>query len=113
MEYKVVVTMAQAEFDRVNGLLDIECLDDMTDEEHTILCPFKFDNNHLFSYEFNNGNFISASVNSGGSNYYDNYVLFDKDGYELMVLDCSYEVEKYLEFEYEGDKYIIEIEFEK
>ena len=113
MEYKVVVTMAQAEFDRVNGLLDIEYLDDMTDEEYTILCPKTDDYIGLFYVEFENGNHITIDVASGGSNYYDNCVLYDADGNELKVYDCGYHIGRTMVFMYHDDRYIVEIEFEK
>lgn len=62
----------------------------------------------IASIKFENGNVLTIDIASGSSNYFDNIVLYDKNGEELLVLDCDYNIDNF-EFEYDGDKYIVEM----
>ena len=59
--------------------------------------------------EFPDGNYITIDLTSGDSNYYDNIILYDKDGQELVVEDCNYELSDFYVM-YGGDIYIVELE---
>ena len=56
--------------------------------------------------EFSNGCYATIDIASGSSNYYENIVLYDKNGDELDVSDCTYELNS-VELYYDEDTYII------
>lgn len=67
---------------------------------------------YVFTTKFDDGHFADINVNSGQKNCWIDYVLYDKEGYELS---CSCEEDgcicdkDIIELEYEGAKYFIEI----
>ena len=58
--------------------------------------------------KFNNGNYVTIDIASGSSNYYDNIVLYDKNGNELICSDCTYELSGFSLY-YGEDTYNVEI----
>lgn len=109
MTYKATVTVKKEILERVNQLLNIEDLEQITNEE-LLLNPKVDDFISVASATFENGNIIDIDVCSGGTNYYDNCMLKDKDGYEIYCFDCNYSIDSEMEFCYGRDTYIINIE---
>lgn len=62
---------------------------------------------------FKDGCFASISLASGTSNFFIDPCLFNKDGYELCVLDCADELLGEYEFEADGNTYIAELVLEE
>ena len=107
MTYTAAVKISRAEFDRINRLLAIESLEEMTDEELTNAGANTFHNEGIFYAKFNDGSSITYDLCSGSENYYDNVVFTDKDGYE-HVIDCDYVLDNV----YEVEINIVKIELE-
>lgn len=78
---------------------------DLEEEEHI---GIKDDYIGIATIEFSNGNYITIDLASGGSNYYDNIVLWNKDGQELYCSDCTYEINGFSLF-YKDDIYDVEM----
>lgn len=110
--YKETITLRKELLDRVNSLLSIEDLNNLTEEEK-LLQPETDEIINIASVLFSNGNTIDIQVCGGMFNYYDNSVLRDKDGYEIACFDCSYCIDKEIEFECENDTYIVCIEVQE
>ena len=91
MTYRETVKIPKEIFERMNKLLNIDDLNNLTKEEK-LLNPKQDDFIGLIFMDFENGNSITVDVCSGSHNYYDNCVLKDGNGYELTCFDCSYEL---------------------
>ena len=111
IKHEATVSISREEFDRINRLLAIQSLEEMTDEElreqgaNTDVCE------GLFFIEFDNGATMTIDLRSGSSNYYDDVVWTSADGTNDVVLDCSYELDD-IEVEIDGELYIVNIEVE-
>lgn len=111
MTYKAKVKMTKEELKKYNELLQLdleESLPYYDKQEIERLGAKKEDYIEIRTIEFENGNYITIDLASGTSNYYDNIVLWNKEGQELMVSDCSYEISSFSLF-YEEDIYDIEM----
>lgn len=103
MEYAGSYELTKKQLDYYNELL----LVDLEDEEKANdIGASKDDYIGIGCIEFGNGNYLTIDLASGGSNYYDNVVLWNNKGEELMCLDCDYNLGNF-EFEYENDKYCV------
>lgn len=109
MIYRETITLEKDLLERVNALLDIPDLSNLSEEEK-LLNPKKDDFIGLMSVDFKNGNIIDIDVCSGTGNYYDSCVLKDADGYEITCFDCSYSIDNEMEFVYGNDTYIVTID---
>lgn len=111
IKHEATVSISREEFDRINRLLAIPSLEEMTDEEllkqgaNTDVCE------GIFYVEFDNGATMTIDLCSGQSNYYDNVVWTSSDETHEVVLDCSYELDD-IEVEIDGELYIVNIEVE-
>lgn len=109
MVYRETVTLEKEVLERVNALLAIKDLGDLTEKEKS-LNPQTDDFIGLISVDFENGNVITIDVCSGTGNYYDNCVLIDgKTENEITCFDCNYSIDNEMEFNYGNDTYIITI----
>ena len=111
MTYMETIVYKKDVLERVNALLNIEDLGDLSEEEK-LLNPKIDDFISLMSIDFENGNIIDIDVCSGTGNYYDNCVLKDKDGHETTCFDCNYSINNEMEFCYGNDTYIVTIEIQ-
>ena len=103
MEYIGSYEVTKKQLDYYNELL----LVDLEDEEKANdIGASKDDYIGIACVEFTNGNYVTIDLASGSSNYYDNVVLWDKNGNELYCVDCDYSLSSF-EFEYENDIYHI------
>ena len=111
MTYKEKVLISQEELNWYNNLLQLNLEDNTTQNAHDIerLSAKTNDYIGIRTIEFENGNYVTIDLASGTSNYYDNIVLWNKDGYELMVNDCNYKISDF-SLDYDNDIYDIEIE---
>lgn len=110
-KHEARVTIKKEEFDRINRLLEIESLEDMTDEE---LYQQGAKTNHkekVFFIKFDNGSTMSINLCSGLHNYYDDVVWTSADGKRNVVLDSGFELDD-IEVEIESELYIVEIKKE-
>ena len=107
--HKATVKIDAKEFDRINRLLAIESLEDMTDGEllwhgaNTNVCE------GIFHVEFDDGSSLNFDLCSGTHNYWDDVVWTSADGLTDVVFDCEYELGD-IEFDVCGeDMYIVEV----
>ena len=112
MTYKQKIKITQEELNYYNSLLSLdldECSPYYNRDEIELLGAKTDDYVGIAVAEFTNGNYVTIDLASGDSNYYDNIVLYNKDGQELVVEDCSYELSDFC-IAYNGDEYIVELE---
>lgn len=106
--HKETVHISASEFDRINRLLAIMSLEDMTDSElleqgaNTNVCE------GIFYVEFDNGSCMNFDLCSGTHNYWDDVVWTSADGKQDVVLDCEYELGD-IEVEIKNELYIVNI----
>lgn len=106
--HEETITISISEFNRINRLLAIESLEDMTNSElleqgaNTNYCE------GVFHVEFDNGASLNFDLCSGQHNYWDDVVWTSQDGKTNVVLDCEYELDD-IEVEIESELYIVKI----
>ncbi len=109
--YEETIKVSQAEFDRINRLLAIECFENMSDEEMRKAGANTDQCEGLWFVEFGDGSELTWDLCSGSSNYYDNVVWTSADDKRSVTLDCSYELDD-IEVEIEGNLYVVKFEKE-
>ncbi len=106
--HEETITISISEFNRINRLLAIESLEDMTNSElleqgaNTNCCE------GVFHVEFDNGASLNFDLCSGQHNYWDDVVWTSQDGKTNVVLDCEYELDD-IEVEIKSELYIVKI----
>ena len=108
IKHEETVHIPASEFNRINRLLAIGSLEDMTDIEllehgaNTNVCE------GIFYVEFDNGASMNIDLCSGNHNYWDDVVWTSADGNTDIVLDCEYELDD-IEVVIENELYIVNI----
>ena len=103
------IQMLPVELERINRLLEIESLEDLTDAElrklgaNTDVCE------GIFHVDFDNGSSMNFDLCSGNHNYWDDVVWTSPDGKTDVVLDCEYELTDEIEVEIEKELYVVKI----
>ena len=108
MTYTETVKMSAAEVDRINRLLDIVCLADLSDKELYEAGANTDQNEGVFAVDFDDGSRLTWDLCSGTSNYYDNVIWTNAEGNNSVNFDCEYELDD-IEFEIDGNTYIVKI----
>lgn len=111
MTYIESVSLPTETFERINKLLALPYFDEMTNDEMKDAGAEDGAYEGIFGVKFEDGTSFSYDLCSGSSNYYDNMVFYDKEGYE-SVFDCDYELGKTIEFDHNGNFYVINIVLE-
>ena len=107
--YTAQVRMLGSEIDRINKLLSIESLEEMTDEELSVVGAEKDSCFGVYCAAFEDGSEITFDLCSGQHNYYDDVVWHSNDGSCEVNFDCEFELGS-LEVEVFGDQYKVIIE---
>ena len=108
IKHEETIHIPANEYDRINRLLAIPSLEDMTDNEliaqgaNTNVCE------GIFCAEFDNGTSLNFDLCSGNHNYWDDVVWTSADGTRDVVLDCEYELGD-IEVEIDGELYIVKV----
>lgn len=108
IKHETTIYIPISEFNRINRLLAIESLEEMTDNElleqgaNTDYCE------RIFYVEFDNGASLNFDLCSGRHNYWDDVVWTSADGKVDVVLDCEYELDD-IEVEIENELYIVKV----
>ena len=108
IRHEETVKISASEFDRINRLLAIESLEDMTDNELLEQGANTDVHEGLFYIEFDNGATMTIDLCSGQHNYWDDVVWTSADGKIDIVLDCDYELGD-IEVEIENELYIVNV----
>lgn len=109
MTYIEYVTIKQTEIDRINALLAIENMEDMTDEELRAAHANTHHWEGVYCVTFLNGATLNYDLCSGSVNYFDDIVWTSPDGSVDALLDCEYELDD-IEIKIDGDTYIVKLE---
>lgn len=108
IKHEAIVYIDKDKFDRINRLLAIESLEEMTDNElieqgaNTDVCE------GIFYVKFDNGASLNFDLCSGQHNYWDDVVWTSADRTIDITLDCEYELDD-IEAEIENELYIVEV----
>ena len=108
IKHEAIVYIDKDEFDRINRLLAIESLEEMTDSElieqgaNTDVCE------GIFYVKFDNGASLNFDLCSGQHNYWDDVVWINADKTRDVILNCEYELDD-IEVEIENELYIVKI----
>lgn len=108
IEHKKVVHIPAEKYDRVNRLLAIKNLEEMTSTELIEQGANTNVNEGIFCVKFDNGASLNFVLCSGTHNYYDDVVWTSADGNTDITLDCEYELDD-IEVEIESERYIVEV----
>lgn len=108
VRHEEIVYIPASEYDRINRLLEIECLEDMTDEELLEQGANTDVYEGILYVKFDNGSFLTWDLCSGQSNYYDNVVWTSADEKNDVTLECTFELDD-IEFEIDSELYIIKV----
>lgn len=112
MRYETNIKLAKNYVDRLNALLSIENMEEMTDSELSEVGANTYDCIPLYDVTFENGASLYVDVCPGDNNYYDDCVWRSPDCSKYISLDCEYEIDD-IEVCIDGDIYIVKIIFEE
>lgn len=107
-KHEVTVHITSDEFTRINRILAIESVEDMTNEELLAQGAIPHRNEGIYYAEFDDGSYITFDLCYGSHNYWDSVVWTNRDGSVDVVFDCAYELGN-IEAEIESELYIVKI----
>lgn len=108
MKHTAIVKIPKSEQDRVNRLLDIPSLSEMTDHElyeagaNTDSCE------GVLYVDFDDGSHLTYDLCSGQENYFDDVIWTSADGSRDVLLECSFDLSD-IEFDVDGESYEVKI----
>ena len=108
MKYTEIVKISKEEYERVNKLLALSSLEEMTDEELLEAGANTLINETIFDVKFEDGSILTYTLCSGTHNYFDD-VVWNK-GDEEIVPECMFELCDF-SFAVGNDEYAIKFEF--
>lgn len=108
MEFKETIKVRKKEFERVNKLLKIPDIDDLT-EDDKLLEPKSNDSIHIAEVNFEDDTNICIRVNSGKHCYYDEYIVSTEDG-RVVEYESEFTIDKQMEFALAKNRYIVKLE---
>lgn len=108
IKHEEIIHIPAKEFDRINRLLAIESLEEMTDEELRQIGANTDGCEGIFYIEFDNGASLNFDLCSGRHNYWDDVVWTSADGKRDVVFDCEYVLDD-IEVEVDGELYIVKV----
>lgn len=107
-KHEEVMRLSKSEFNRINRLLAIPSLEDISDDELRNMGATTDSCEGIFTVDFDDGSSLNFDLCSGRHNYWDDVVWTSADGSRDIVLDCEYELDD-IEFEVDGELYIVKI----
>lgn len=110
--HKTVVSLPQAEFARINRLLSIPSLEGLSAKELEEMGAAKNTCEGIFCAKFDNGSVLNFDLCSGSNNYWDDVVWRSADETTDITFDCDYELTNSIEFEVNGELYVVTIVLE-
>ena len=112
VKHEAEVHISKEKFDRVNRLLSIDSLEDMTDEELIKNGANTNVSEGIFYVEFDDGSSMNFDLCSGQSNYFDDVVWTDAEDKQDIFLECLYELGD-IEVKIFNELYIVKIIVDK
>lgn len=107
-KHEATVHIERDEFERINRLLAIDSLEDMTDGELLEIGANTDQSDGVYLAKFDDGSSLSFDLCSGQHNYYDDVVWTSPDGAHNIVLDCEYELGD-IEVEINSELYAVKV----
>ena len=107
-KHEEVMHLSKNEFNRINRLLAIPSLEDISDDELRNMGATTDGCEGIFTVDFDDGSSLNFDLCSGKHNYWDDVVWTSTDGSRDIVLDCEYELDD-IEFEVDGELYVVNI----
>lgn len=108
VRHEATILISTSEFDRINRLLAIPSLEEMTDEELKQIGATTDGCEGIFYVEFDDGSSLNFDLCAGQHNYWDDVVWTSADEKRDIVLDCEYELDD-IEFEVDGEWYSVKV----
>lgn len=110
--HKAVVSLPKDEFARINQLLSIHSLEGLSAKELEEIGAAKNACEGIFCAKFDNGSALNFDLCSGSNNYWDDVVWKSADETTDITFDCEYELTESIEFEVNGELYVVTIALE-
>ena len=108
MKHIATIHISNDEIERVNHLLNIESLEDMSDDDLIRQGANTNYDEGIYSVTFDDGSSLNFDLCSGTHNYWDAVVWTSADGNTDVSLECEYELSD-IEVEINGETYIVKI----
>ncbi len=108
IKHTAVVNIQKEKFDRVNHLLAIDSLEDLTAEELIKQGASIHYCESIFYVAFDNGSTLSFDLCSGSCNYWDEVVWISPDARKEIILDCEYKLGD-IEVEIDSELYVVKV----
>lgn len=102
------VRIPSAQFERVNRLLAIPSLEDMSDDDLIEQGANTYHSEGIYCVKFDDGSSLNFDLCSGSVNYWDDVVWTSADGSVDIMLECDYELGN-IEFEIDGETYVVNL----
>lgn len=108
MKHIATFDIRKSEYDRINRLLGIESLSEMTDNQLLAAGANTDQCEGIFTVTFDDGSTLNYDLCSGQENYYDDVVWTSPDGKHDVVLECMFDLDD-IEFDVDGETYIVKL----
>lgn len=108
-KHEATVSISRSEVERINRLLAIESLENMTDDELIQQGANTHYNEGIYSVVFDDGSSMNFDLCSGITNYWDDVVWTSPDGSRDIILDCGYEIDD-IEVKIDSELYIVRLD---
>lgn len=107
-QHIATVHILSDEFRRINRLLAIDSMEDISDDELIKQGANTYHNEGIFCVTFDDGSSLNFDLCSGSVNYWDDVVWTNADGSVDITLDCEYELDD-IEVDIGGETYVVKI----
>lgn len=107
-EHTATVHILTEEFERINRLLDIDSMEEMTDQELLDLGAEKYECETIYSVTFDDGSHLSFDLCSGSVNYYGDVIWTSADGKQEITLEPEFKLGD-MEVDIESQVYLVHL----
>lgn len=109
MKHTATVIIPKEEQDRINKLLAIPSISELTDEQLDAMGAYTDMCYGVFYVDFDDGSSLNYDLCAGSENFYDDIVWFSPDGNRDVTLECTFEFDNDIGFEVDGEEYEVKI----
>lgn len=112
MKHTAIVKIPKSEQDRVNRLLDIPYVSEVTDEDlKKLIDSYAYGvcfAENIISVKFDDGSVLNYDLCYGSDNFYDDVWWESADGQHDISLECTFDLSD-IEFDVDGETYEVNI----
>lgn len=109
MKHRATFSIKRSEFDRVNRLLSIPSLSEMSDAQLLAAGANTDQCESILSVTFDDNSRLYYELCSGQENYFDNVVWTSPNGRFDVCIECTFSLDD-IEFEFMGEEYLVELD---